>query len=43
MATRTSYSIGVELTSRNVLALDELELYELCQLAGVVMEPPTFK
>lgn len=43
MATKTSHSMGVQLTSRNMLALDELELYELCQLAGVVMEPATFK
>lgn len=43
MAGRTTHSMSVQLTSKNILTLDELELYELCQLAGVVMEPATFK
>ncbi|WAR02875.1 MZT2-like protein [Mya arenaria] len=43
MASRISQTVGVQLTSRNVLTLDELELYELTQLAGVVMDPETFR
>ncbi|XP_045172529.1 mitotic-spindle organizing protein 2-like [Mercenaria mercenaria] len=43
MSSRTSHTMNVQLTSKNVLTLDELELYELCQLAGVLMEPATFK
>lgn len=43
MSSRTVNTMNVQLTSKNILTLDELELYELCQLAGVVMEPATFK
>ncbi|XP_060560058.1 mitotic-spindle organizing protein 2-like [Ruditapes philippinarum] len=43
MSSRVSHTMNVQLTSKNVLTLDELELYELCQLAGVLMEPATFK
>ncbi|KAH3890885.1 mitotic-spindle organizing protein 2A-like [Dreissena polymorpha] len=43
MASKSSYSMGVQLTSRNILTLEELELYELCQLAGINMEQATFK
>ena len=38
-----SQTINVSLTSKNVLTLEEVELYELSQLAGVTLEPATFK
>jgi hypothetical protein len=31
------------LLSKNVLTLDEAELYELSQLAGVTLDPNVFK
>ena len=36
-------SMNVSLTSKNILTLEEVELYELSQLAGVTLEPATFK
>ncbi|KAL4223017.1 Mitotic-spindle organizing protein [Mactra antiquata] len=43
MASRGYHTTSVQLTSKNILTIEEMELYELCQLAGVVMEPATFR
>ncbi|KAK3599070.1 hypothetical protein CHS0354_024396 [Potamilus streckersoni] len=38
-----SATLNFQLLSKNVLTADEMEQYELAQLAGVVMDPSVFK
>ncbi|KAL3858136.1 hypothetical protein ACJMK2_012747 [Sinanodonta woodiana] len=38
-----STTLNFQLLSKNVLTADEMEQYELAQLAGVVLDPSVFK